>query len=70
MEVVASGGGNASGKALLRVDEAAEVLGLSRATIFRLVMRGTLPSIKIGRNRRISVQSLHRWIGGLIEEAA
>ncbi len=52
---------------LLRVDEAVTATGISRATLFKLIGSGELPSIKIGRSRRIPVDALRRWIA---EQAA
>jgi excisionase family DNA binding protein len=43
---------------LLSVEEAAEALNLGRAKVWQLVGDGTLPSIKIGRTRRVSRQAL------------
>lgn len=34
-------------------DQAAEQIGCSRAFIYRLMERGDLPSVKIGKSRRI-----------------
>lgn len=46
-------------------DEAAELLGLARRTFYRQVMphvySGTIRSGKIGRTRRIDVESLRAW---------
>lgn len=43
---------------LYTVDEAAEALGCSRATIYGYVLSGDLPSVKLGRLRRIPATSL------------
>lgn len=46
-------------------DEAADLLGLKRRTFYRQVMpfvySGAIRSGKIGRTRRIDVQSLRAW---------
>jgi excisionase family DNA binding protein len=47
---------------LLRVEEAAEVMGLSRAKVYELLTEGRIPSIKLGRSRRIPVSALKGWI--------
>ena len=47
---------------LLPVDSAARYLGVSRAAIERLVYRGELPAVKIGRSIRFDVRDLDRFI--------
>lgn len=51
---------------LLRVEEAAERLGISRAQIFRLIASGQLSSVKIGASRRVPVRSLESFVDDLI----
>ena len=46
-------------KLLLRVPEAAEVVGLSRSTIYELVASRQIPAVKIGR-RNLSTTLRHR----------
>jgi len=48
--------------ALLRVDEVADRLAVSRATAYRLIQRGALPIIHIGASVRIPADALDRWI--------
>jgi excisionase family DNA binding protein len=47
---------------LLRAEEVARRLALSKAAIFRLAARGSLPHVKIGRNVRFDSEVLERWI--------
>jgi excisionase family DNA binding protein len=47
---------------LLPVDSAAEYLGVSRATVERLVFRGELPIVKIGGSTRYDVDDLNGYI--------
>jgi len=47
---------------LLRVGDTAEYLGVSRATVERLVLRGELPIVKIGCSTRYDVEDLDRYI--------
>lgn len=47
---------------LLRVEEAARMLRLGRATVYLLVSRGELPSVRIGRAVRVPAEALRRWI--------
>ena len=46
---------------LLRVEEAARLLGLGRSKVYELVRSGEIPSITIGRSRRVPVNELRRW---------
>jgi excisionase family DNA binding protein len=55
-------------KGLLRVEEAAEWLGLGRTKAWELVYSGTLPSVTIGRSRRVPVQALQTFVERLVEE--
>ena len=54
----------ASNKVLLTPQEAADALSINRSTLYVLLMRGEIPSILIGRARRIPVQILEEWIAG------
>jgi excisionase family DNA binding protein len=47
---------------LMSVGAAAEYLGVSRATVERLVYRGELPILKIGRATRYDIDDLDRYI--------
>ena len=47
---------------LLRPEEAAEALGLSRSTLYELLRQGDIDSIKVGRARRISPRALYEFI--------
>ena len=46
---------------LLRVPEAAEALGLSRAFVYELMAEGSLPVVRFGRAVRIPAQALRAW---------
>lgn len=46
----------------LTPEEVAEYLGLSRAKVYDLMRVGDLPSFKIGKSRRVSVERLRGWI--------
>ena len=52
----------AAGHAAFTVEEAAELLGLSRAQLYRLIDRGDLKSVTIGRSRRITRNQLDQFI--------
>jgi excisionase family DNA binding protein len=47
---------------LLPVGAAANYLGVSRATVERLVSRGELPIVKVGASTRYDVEDLDRFI--------
>ena len=47
---------------LLRVDEAADALGLGRTKVYELVMSGEIASVKIGRARRVPLDALKHWV--------
>jgi excisionase family DNA binding protein len=49
---------------LLRMAEAATVLGLGRSTVYQLVRQGELPFVKVGRAIRIPAQALDTWVDG------
>ncbi len=55
---------------LLRPDEAAEMLGVSRATAYELMSSGELRSVKIGNLRRIPRRSLDEFVERKIAEQA
>ena len=47
-------------RAAYSVAETAELLGLSEATIYRLIGRGTIASVLIGGSRRIPASALQK----------
>ena len=47
---------------LLTIPEVAICLHISRAKAYVLVRRKVLPSVEIGRSKRVSVTTLQRWI--------
>jgi len=47
---------------LLTPKEAAKVLGLSQSYVYELLASGTLPSITIGRTRRIPRRALQEFV--------
>ena len=50
-------------EALLNVEEAAEMLRLSTATVRRWVFTGFIPYKKIGRAVRFSAAEIQEWAG-------
>jgi excisionase family DNA binding protein len=47
---------------LVRVEEAARLLSLSRSTIYEMMDRGELPSVRCGAARRIPMAALRAWV--------
>jgi excisionase family DNA binding protein len=50
--------------ALIGINHLAERLGLSRRTIHRILARGELRALKIGRRRLVRLAELRRWLDG------
>ena len=55
-------------KMLVTVSEAAALLGVGRSFAYELVQRGDLPSVKLGRARRVPVAEVRRYIERLRED--
>jgi excisionase family DNA binding protein len=51
-----------STRLLLRIEEVAEALALSRSTVYALIRSGEIRSIRIGRSTRVSAEWLRQWI--------
>jgi len=51
-----------SQRLLARPEEAAELLGVGRSTIYELMRAGELPVVHIGRAARIPIQDLRHWV--------
>ena len=47
---------------LLKISDCQHLLGLSRSTVMSLIASGDLPSLTIGRSRRVAQSSLTRWL--------
>ncbi len=52
-------------KLLLTTDEAAEVLGVGRTTVYELLNAGLVESVRIGRSRRIPRAALVAYVDRL-----
>lgn len=55
---------------LLTVEDVADILKVGRTTIYELLNSGALPSVKIGRCRRVLRSDLNAYIASLRSEAA
>lgn len=49
-----------------RVPEAAEALGVCRATVYNLISRGDISVVKIGRATRVPASELRRIAGATV----
>ena len=56
------------GRLLYRVQEAADVLGISRAKAYELINRNAIPNIKVGNSIRVPAAALQRWIDRQLQE--
>jgi excisionase family DNA binding protein len=54
---------------LLSPVEAAKVLGIGRSSLYLLMQSGDLPSVQIGRSRRIPVAALDEFVHRLRDDA-
>lgn len=55
---------------LLTPQEAARVLGISRATLYELLRAGAVESVRIGRSRRVPAAALAAYVDRLRGQAA
>lgn len=54
---------------MLRLGEVAELLGISRTKVYELVASGQIPSLHVGRLRRVPLVALRDWIDEQTERA-
>ena len=52
-------------RVLLRPEEVAEALSVSRSTVFLLIRSRELRSVKIGKSRRVPVDAVTEYVAGL-----
>lgn len=55
---------------LLTPQEAAAALGIGRSTVYELILRDELASVKIGASRRIPADALATYIASLRDRRA
>jgi excisionase family DNA binding protein len=55
-------------KILYTPTEAARALGISRSTIYVLMARGEITSVRIGSSRRVPVDGLRRYVANLVKK--
>lgn len=57
------------GRLLLRIEEAADRLGIGRSLMYRLVLTGEIQSVPVGRLRRVPCAALTDYVERLRREA-
>lgn len=62
MEIIET---NRRSRVLLRPEEAAAALSISRSVVFQLMRSGELRSVKIGKSRRVPVDAVTEYVAGL-----
>ena len=58
----------ATERLLYTPEQAAHALGIGRSTLYVLLADGSIPSVRIGRRRRIPVDGLRRYVASLLFE--
>ena len=53
---------------LLRVYEAAKVIGMGRSKTYELVAAGVLPSVRVGRSLRVPAEAVREFVRCLVAE--
>ncbi|HJV05176.1 MAG TPA: helix-turn-helix domain-containing protein [Actinomycetota bacterium] len=53
----------------MTVSEVAQVLRVSKMTVYRLIRQGDLPAVRIGRGFRIREDDVHRYLDSRYTEA-
>ena len=67
--MVMSDTADAEPRLLLRIEEAAQRLGIGRSLMYRLVLSGEVESVHVGRLRRIPAECLAEHVARLRVEA-
>jgi excisionase family DNA binding protein len=53
---------------LVKVPQAAAMLGISRTKLYELITRKEIPVCRIDRSVRISVETLEKWVASQIDK--
>ena len=56
-------------RSLMRVEEAAAMLAISRTRAYALVQSGVIPSVRLGGTLRVPVRQLREWVEQQVLEA-
>ena len=51
-------------KRLMDVKELAKYLGLVEQTVYRMVSRGEIPAVRLGRTIRFRKSTIDKWLNG------
>lgn len=62
MSIASTGLGTWETRAAFSPGETADLLGLSEATVYRIIKRGDLPSVLIGGSRRIPATAIQKLL--------
>jgi len=55
------------GPLLVRVDEAARLLGVGRTKVYELIAEGSLPTVCLGKARRVPTDALKAWVAARVD---
>lgn len=55
---------------LYRVEEAAELLSVSRSRVYELIRSGQLRTVQVGKSRRVARRSLDEYVARLLRGSA
>lgn len=47
---------------LLKPEEAGRLIRAGRSTVYQMIASGELPSVLVGRSRRVPLAALRRWV--------
>ena len=53
----------------MTVNEVADLLRVSRMTVYRLIKTGELPALRVGKSYRLREQDIHSYLNGRFTEA-
>ncbi len=53
----------------MTVNEVADLLRVSRMTVYRLIKTGEMPALRVGRSYRLREQDVHTYLNGRYTEA-
>lgn len=53
----------------MTVNEVAQLMRVSKMTVYRLIKQGELPAVKIGRGYRLREEDVHRYLDSRYIEA-
>ncbi|HEX2026047.1 MAG TPA: helix-turn-helix domain-containing protein [Actinomycetota bacterium] len=53
----------------ITVNEVAQLLRVSKMTVYRLIRQGDLPAVRIGRGYRLREEDVHRYLDSRYTEA-